>query len=45
MTIKSISEVSEKELESFFCGNHDLDNFLRKHALNNEKMVLEELFC
>ncbi len=37
MILKPIEEISEEDLKSFSCGNNDLDNFLRKNALNNEK--------
>jgi len=37
MILKSINEVSEKALNSFFCGNSELDRFLSKYALRNDQ--------
>lgn len=37
MIVKSIGEVNEKEMISFSCGNNDLDTFIRRHALINDK--------
>lgn len=48
MILKSIEEVSDKDIKDFSCGNKALDNYFRKHALSNEKngygrtFVLEE---
>ena len=36
MIIKSISEINEKDLNTFSCGNKDLDRFLKKYALEND---------
>lgn len=37
MIIKSINDVSKKEIDAFSCGNNDLDYFLKKYALTNDK--------
>lgn len=44
MILKSILEVSEKDLKLFSCGNNDLDNFLKKHALNNDRTNIGKTF-
>ena len=36
MIIKSISEINEKDLNTFSCGNKDLDRLLKKYALEND---------
>lgn len=37
MILKTIYEVKENEVQSFSCGNSDLDKFLSKHALENDR--------
>ena len=36
MIIKSIHDVDQDDIQSFTCGNIDLDEFLKKHAKNND---------
>ncbi len=36
MTLKTIYNASEYDLESFTCGNNDLDRFLKRFALRND---------
>lgn len=38
MTLKTLEEVTTEELEVFSCGHVELDNYLKRHALNNEKI-------
>ena len=37
MILKSIVDIDLSLLRSFSCGNKDLDNFLNKHAYDNDK--------
>lgn len=37
MNIKSINDVSEKDVKLFTCGNKDLDNYFKKYALINDQ--------
>lgn len=37
MILKTIYDVSEKKINSFSCGNNDLDKFLKKYALRNDE--------
>lgn len=37
MIVRTIYEVSTENLKKFSCGNPDLDSFLRKHALDNDR--------
>ena len=37
MTVVSINAVSGNDLESFTCGNKELDIYLKKYALENDK--------
>ena len=36
MTLDTIQNVSKEELDSFSCGNKDLDNFFKKYAIGND---------
>lgn len=36
MILKTIYEVTKKDLESFSCGNIELDKFLKKYAFDND---------
>lgn len=37
MIVKSINDVSKEEIDVFSCGNNELDYFLKKYALINDK--------
>ena len=37
MILKTICEVNQDELSLFTCGNEELDKFLKKYALKNDK--------
>ena len=44
MIIKSISEVSEKGINAFSCGNHSLDYFFQKYARKNDQIGYGKTF-
>ena len=37
MILKTIHDVSENDLQSFSCGNQELDRYLHKFALDNDR--------